>query len=666
MPTPPETDCRDTSYELHGDEIKDPYLWLEDENEAVREWIERQNGYADAHLRGETYESLRPRFEALADVAVYHPVVPRGGRYFQRVKGPDDERPALTVQEGIDTDRDVLFDPNAWAGECSLNWHVPSPAGELVACGIDEEGVEQYDIRVIEVATGDIVADLQKTGRTGPWTFAWAGEGFYYVATGEVGGGNQLEKEIRRHEIGGVDRLVADGIAETVWPLLEADQASETLVVVLSEMATSDEVYTLVDGDLRAAITGYDATFEPQLHDGVAYFETNYRAPFGRLLACPVERLREGGVNPAALREVVPEHDAPLESIATTADGLVAHHQPDARSRLSRYSYGGDRLGDLSLPEYVTVEGMEGNPDAGECFYRVEGFDQPPRIERADLTAGDTQILNAPDVDVPALRVAQEWFESTDGAEVPVFIVHRTGIERDGDTPTVLYGYGGFRANQTPVFNRFRLPFLVDGGVFSQVCARGGKEFGEAWHETGKGTKKQHTFDDVIGAAEHLIKRGYTSAERLGVWGRSNGGLTVGAVVTQRPDLFVAGVATVPLLDMLRFHEFLLGSSWTTEYGSPDEAAAYETLREYSPYHNIEERRYPAMLFETASGDTRVHPAHARKMAARMQAEGEGGPILLRTREATGHGVGKPASMELDEELEKWAFLYEFLDVEPE
>ncbi|MEF8758065.1 MAG: prolyl oligopeptidase family serine peptidase, partial [Halobacteriales archaeon] len=431
--------------------------------------------------------------------------------------------------------------------------------------------------------------------------------------------------------------------------------------------------------------TGHDAPFQVSLHRGTVYLKTEYDAPSGQVLGCSLNEFRtagegDGELDPDDLDVIVPEREGTLESIALAADRLVAHHQRDATSRLRRYDLDGDDVAEtegpegpdtddpdpIDLPDNSTVAGLTANPDVPEAFYLVQSFDRPPSVVRADLGDGTTPVLDRVDVDVPDdLVVSQEWFESTDGAEVPVFVVHRQGIDRDGDNPAVLYGYGGFRNSVTPVFRRFYLPFLADGGVYAQVCARGGREFGEAWHVQGMLEHKQHTFDDFLGAAEHLVDRGYTRPDRLAVAGGSNGGLSVGAVVTQRPDLFGAAFCAVPLLDMLRFHEFLLGESWTTEYGSPEDPAAYEWLKAYSPYHNVDPgREYPPILFKTAVGDTRVHPSHARKMTARMQTEADGGPFLLRTMTDTGHGLGKPTSMIVREQLDQWTFLYENLDVD--
>jgi prolyl oligopeptidase len=711
MNAPPETEARPVTDEYHGEEITDPYRWLEDDTDAVREWVDAQNEYADAHLETDRREALRPRFERLADVTSYHPVVVRGGWYFQRIEGPEEDHPVLYVRDGLDGDRRVLVDPNEWADTRSLSWYVPSHDGDRVAYGVTEGGDEQYDVHVLDVATGDEIDVLPGVGRTNPGMFAWepGAEGFYYVATGSPEEGRQLEKELRRHAIDpagegtddgdggdgsddgdgtdgsddgdgtdgsdgshGSDTVLLEHDDPHVWPVLWTDRETGTLVLGLSEMSGGTDLYVaLEDGDFEPVLTGTDAPFQVGLHRGTVYLKTEYGAPRGQVLACSLDRFSDAGaaqgeLDPDSLDVVVPEREGTLESIALAEDAIVAHHQRDATSQLRRYGLDGAGPESIDVPDNVTVAGLTANRDGAEAFYLVESFDRPPAVVRADLAEGTTVVRDQVEVDVPDdLVVRQEWFESTDGAEVPVFVVHREGIDRDGDDPAVLYGYGGFRNSLTPTFGRFRLPFLADGGVYAQVCARGGREFGEEWHEQGMLEHKQHTFDDFVGAAEHLVDRGYTRPDRLAVAGGSNGGLSVGAVVTQRPDLFGAAFCAVPLLDMLRFHEFLLGESWTTEYGSPGDPAAYEWLKAYSPYHNVEPgRRYPPVLFKTAVGDSRVHPSHARKMTARMQTEAEGGPFLLRTMTDTGHGLGKPTSMIVREQLDQWTFLYDHLAIE--
>jgi len=464
---------------------------------------------------------------------------------------------------------------------------------------------------------------------------------------------------------------------------------SGLLAVAFSEMVGGTEWYVRVDGELRPVLTDTDAETSVRFHDGTAFVSTDHGAPRRRLLACSVERFREGDLSFEECREVLPGGEGTIQSVVPTPERLLVHRQRDAHSRLSVHDRDGTRLSEVSLPSYCSVTWVSGNRDAPEAFFGLTGFDRPPAVRELDLAdapevGGDEAVGSERDedgdapelsstaidsVDIPVpddLVVEQRFVDSTDGAEVPVFVCYREDVDVDGPRPTQLYGYGGFRNSITPSFGRFRLPFLADGGAFAAVCARGGYEYGEPWHEAGMLADKQHTFDDFVAAGEALCESGLTDTDRLAVAGGSNGGLSVGAVVTQRPDLWAAAQCAVPLLDMLRFHRFLLGESWTTEYGHPEEPEAFEYLRAYSPYHNVDpDATHPPMYFTTAASDTRVHPSHARKMTARLQNEADGGPFLLRTKSETGHGVGKPASMIVDEQTDSWAFCYEQLGVEP-
>jgi len=667
---PPETRREVVTETLHGEEIPDPYRWLEGDDDAVEEWTAAQNEYTDAHLDTATREHLRPDVEDLAEVASYESVVASGGRYFQRVEAAEDDHATLYVRDTPDGEGTVLVDPNEWdenqdpdAPTLSASWYVPSHDGEHVAYGVTEGGDEQYDVHVVTVPDGEEVLVLEDCGRVNPGLLAWDADsaGLYYVATGGAESGAQMDKELRHRRFDGGEETLLEHDDQHVWPTVSVDDESGTVAVGFQEMVGGTDWSVLVDGELRSVIESDAETFVSFQGD-TAFVQTDADAPNKRVLAVPTERFREGDLAFEDCETVLPEREAVLQSFGLTPEHLVAHYQADAHSRLSVYDHDGAHVRDLELPDYVSVSQLTANGDGEEVFFQVQSFDQPPTLFRADPATGDRTELAGVDVDVPDdLVVEQRFVDSTDGAEVPVFVCHREDVDLDGDNPALLYGYGGFRNSMTPTFGRFRLPFLADGGVYAQVCARGGTEYGEAWHENGMLADKQHTFDDFVAAGEFLCEVGYTNTDRLAVAGGSNGGLSVGAVVTQRPDLWGAALCAVPLLDMLRFHRFLLGESWTTEYGHPEDPDAFEYIREYSPYHNVGDAEHPPVLFTTAVGDTRVHPSHARKMAARMQAEADGGPFLLRTKTDTGHGVGKPTSMIVEEQVDEWTFLYDRL-----
>lgn len=673
MPTPPETARDDVVEILHDTRVPDPYRWLEADDDAVAEWERAQNKYTDSVVQTSQDGSLRERFDAVADHATYHLPVVAGGRYFQRIEAADADQPRLTVRERPDDDPRTLVDPTTLGETTALQWFVPAPDGERVLYGLTESGTEQYDLRVCSADDGSVVDRIDGVGRCADMMVVWDDDGFYYLRTGSAADGDQLEKAIRYHEVGGEDRQVTDDVPANRWPWIDVDDETGTVAVAMGELGTDVDLYALVDGDLIPVVTGVDATFDPLVHDGRVYLRTNHDADRFRVLGI------DAAAFPAAdgvedFETVIPAGEDVLLDLAPAGDGLAVHRLRDAISVVSVHDADGSERYELSLPEYAGIprDAFDGSSDTDELLFRLSGFDRPTSVVHADVGEGagpdDWAVQQTPELprevdprtDLP-LTVDRLWVASDDGTEVPVSVVHRADIDPD-DAPTVLYGYGGFRIPVLPELDPYRLPFLADGGVFAVAGLRGGLEFGESWHSAGAGEQKQNTFTDFEAAAEALVDHGYTTPDRLAAWGGSNGGLTVGAALTRRPELFGAAVCAVPLLDMLRFHRFLLGEAWTGEYGSPEDPEAFEWLREYSPYHNVDAAAYPATLFVTAAGDTRVHPAHARKMTARVQAATTGdAPVCFRSYEQSGHGVGTPTSLEVEQELDKYAFVYRAL-----
>lgn len=677
---PPESEQRPVREERHGEEIVDPYRWLEEDTEEVQAWVDAQNEYVDGVLDTDTRDALRPRFEDVARVTDYGAVTAAGGRYFQTIEDPEDDHGVLYVRDSFEEDPRPLVDPNTFEGEAaSMNWFTVGPDGDRVAYGYDEGGTEQYDVRVVDTTTGRWLDVVPEAGRVNPGGFAWTDDGFYSIRTGGPGDGEQLQKALYSHTHGDQpadDERITDAFSEHAWPELAYHEETDTILAAVHEGTTHTDLYRVdpaAEEPLIPLLTGYDATFGPHIADdqGVVHFRTNYEADFSRVLSADIETLAEGeDLELESFTETVPETDAVLQDITvagtqSAGDGetvaknrLVANHLRDASSELSVWE-DGDRTERLPSPEFCTIDGVDIDDDGEELFYVVHDFEEPDRLTRYWLGDGGVETLGQADIDLGVdIVVTQEFFQSEDGTAVPAFIVHRDGFEPDGEAPTVLYGYGGFRIPQTPSFWRFAGPFLDAGGVFAVANLRGGTEYGEPWHEAGMCENKQNVFDDFYAVAEGLIEAGYTNTDHLGAYGGSNGGLLTGAALTQRPDLWAGILCTVPLLDMLRFHCFLLGESWTIEYGSPEDPAAFEYIREYSPYHNVETREYPATLFKTAAGDTRVHPSHARKMTALVQQHQTGEEqIALRTETDTGHGVGKSTETIVEEQVDQWTWL---------
>jgi prolyl oligopeptidase len=693
--TPPDTERCPVTETHHGEEITDPYRWLEADDEEVDSWTDDQSAYAESVLDTPARDALRDRFADLARVTDYQSVRPAGDYYLQRVEAPDEDHSVVYVRETPTGEGQVVVDPNELSddGTVSADWIEPSPDGGYLAYGVAEGGDEQYDIEIVTLPEGTPVETIVGTGRGGDGSLAWTDEGFYYGRTGSVDESGQLDREVRFHAVappsqGGDpktvspddDRLVVDDFDEQTIPRLVTDD--DDLVIEYSYGWERSDVYFRHDGGLVPVVEGHDEGFSPTLLDGTCYLLTTHGAPRSRLLACALDRVvAEGPLDPAEMRVVVPESEAVLRSVTAADDDLLVHRHRDAVSELALYADGGSHLGDLPVPEQSSVVGVHADDAGREAFFGAQSFTDPTRVFRVDLDAVRTDravgteddeetvtVLDSVDVAVDAdLTVTREWVTSTDGSEVPAFVVHRSDLDSAGDAPTVLYGYGGFRINLTPWFDRFCVPFLEAGGVFVAACLRGGSEFGEAWHDAGRRDRKTQTFADAEAVAEALIDRGYTRPERLAVRGGSNGGLLVTALLARRPDLFGAAVAQVPLTDMLRFHELLIGKLWTREYGDPEVAEEFAWLREYSPYHTVEAGAYPPTMLTTGAGDSRVHPGHARKFTARLQERQQGdAPVILRSEDDVGHGLGKPTRMLVEEQADVWGFLCSHLGVDPD
>ncbi|WP_135301945.1 prolyl oligopeptidase family serine peptidase [Haloarcula amylovorans] len=675
MQRPPSTDRDPVTDTLHGTTITDPYRWLEADDDAVAEWENAQNAYTDDIVATPQRDSLHTRLSAVADHASYQVPVAAGGRYFQRIEAADADQPRLTVRKNCDDDPRTLVDPAALGETTALQWFVPSSDGECVVYGLTEAGTEQYDLRVCRASDGTVVDEIADVGRCGDMMVAWKDSGFYHLRTGSADEGGQLEKALWFHEVGGESWEVTDDIPTTHWPWVYVERETGVTVVAMGELGADVNLYALVDSELAPVLTDGDATFHPLVHDGRVYLRTNHDAPRFRVLAIDAADFADAD-GLSDFETVVPESEDVVADIAPAGDGLGVHRLRNASSVVSVHDGDGRERYELDFPKYAGIprDSFSGSRNTAELLFALEGFDRPTSVIHADVgtDAGpdDWQVQQSPDLPDNLdphgeldLTTDRLWVESADGTSVPVYVVHRSDVDPE-DAPTVLYGYGGFRIPLLPNLDPYRLPFLADGGVFALACLRGGLEFGEAWHEAGSCDRKENTFADFEAAAEALVDRGYTTSERLAAWGGSNGGLTVGAALTRRPELFGAVVCTVPLLDMLRFHQLLLGEAWTGEYGSPEDAAAFDRLRSYSPYHSVAAVEYPATLFVTAAGDTRVHPAHARKMTARVQAKTTGdAPICYRSYDESGHGVGTPTSLEVTQELDKWAFVYRTLNV---
>jgi prolyl oligopeptidase len=677
---PVPTRRTETADTIHGVRFADPYRWLEDgESPEVRAWSAAQTEHTERLLASRPgYLAIRGRIESLLRIGTVEPpqvVGPVEGarRYVYRRQGPDQDQPVLYVREaGVDR---VLVDPNTRSrdGTVSLDWWTPSRDGRLLAYGLSEGGNEDSTLRILEIDTGRELPATEVIPRARYASVAWLpdGSGFFYSRYPEKGSVPPGEEHYRRlifeHRLGRPateDPVVfGDGRALTDVPSIDLSPDGRWLVATVHLGWSRRELY-LKDREagpdapwFPLAVPAEDAVYDAAVLDDQLLVRTNEGAPTYRLFRVdPREPER------ARWREILPAGREVLASATSVGGELFAIYIEDASSVVRRFAADGTPLGAVPLPMLGTVQAVLGAWNGREAFFDFTSFVVPARVYRVDLDTGATSVWAEvkPPIDPDAFVVEQERTVSRDGTPISMFITHRRGVPRDGAAPTVLTGYGGFNICQMPAWSGARYALLEQGGVTVLANLRGGGEYGEAWHRAGMLANKQNVFDDAIAIAEHLIRRKVTSADRLAILGGSNGGLLVGAVITQRPELFRAAVCLVPLLDMLRYHRFLIARLWVPEYGSAEDPAQLEWLRAYSPYHHVSEgTKYPAVLFATAEGDTRVDPLHARKMAAAMQwAAGGGRPILLRIEGQAGHGAGKPISKKIAEAALIYAFLF--------
>ncbi|MGH7631667.1 MAG: prolyl oligopeptidase family serine peptidase [Gemmatimonadales bacterium] len=669
---PPATRREDVVEELHGEHIADPYRWLEDgESEETRAWTEAQNALTQAYLAGSpSRDATRARLDELLAIGALGTPTPARGRYFYQRRDGRQNQPVLNVRDGVHGADRVLLDPNGLnaEGTTALDWWHPSDDGALLAYGLSDDGSEESVLHVMDVATGRPLAD--RIPHTRAADIAWLPDatGFYYTrfpAPGTVPEGEEhYHRAVRFHRLGSDpsdDQLIFQPAAKEFWPGVSISPDGRWLLISVSRTFEQTDLWLQ---DLRAgtppAAVARDlpALFDGGVLDGVVYVRTNLRAPTYGLYRLDAER-----PNLDELGELVPPRpDAVLDGASIAGDHLLLTYLERATSRLRIARRDGTGVREHPLPGLGSIFGIGAEWDGDELFYGFSSFTVPPSVYRIELRTGEEALWERVDADVrpERLEVRQVEYASRDGTPITMFVVQPRGVALDGGNPTYLTGYGGFNISMAPGFSRSLILWLEQGGVVAIPNLRGGGEYGESWHQAGMLGNKQNTFDDFIAAAEWLIASGYTRPERLAVAGGSNGGLLMGAVLTQRPDLFRAVVVQVPLLDMLRYHRFLIARLWIPEYGSPDDPEQFRWLRAYSPYHHVRDGvPYPAVLLATAESDTRVDPMHARKMTARLQAATSADrPVLLRLEMRAGHGAGKPLSKVLDELTDTWTFVF--------
>ena len=673
--TYPETRRTDLTEQQFGTAVADPYRWLENDvrtDAEVRAWVEEQNKVTDSYLDAlPGRDALKARMTQLYDYE--RTGVPRkeGNRYFyQRNDGLQNQSP-LYVRDGANGEPRLLIDPNSWAadGATALAEWAPSEDGKYLAYAVQDGGTDWRTVRVLDVATGKVLGDEVKWVKFSGLSWAKDGSGFVYSRFDEPAAGQTFQslnqnQRVYFHKIGtpqAQDRLLyATPSKPELNHIGQVSDDGSTLVITSSSGTDDRYEVTLLDWQKRGAkprvlIPGFVNNYSYVGNRGSTYyFITNDNAPRLKVVAIDTMAAKPNRTT------VIAEDAATLDGASLVGGKLIASYLKDASTEVRVHSLAGKRERVIELPGIGTAGGFGGDFDEKETFFSFTSFNRPTTIYRYDVASGEATAWATPKVafNPDDYSVEQRFFASKDGTRVPMFVVRKKTTT--GPAPTLLYGYGGFNVSLTPGFSPTRLAWLDAGGIWVQANIRGGGEYGKAWHDAGRLANKQNVFDDFIGAGEYLIANGITPKDGLAIQGGSNGGLLVGAVVNQRPDLFAAGNAAVGVMDMLRFDRFTAGRYWVDDYGYPNKDADFRTLLAYSPYHNIKGGRdYPAVLVTTADTDDRVVPGHSFKYIAMLQNTPNVGsePHLIRIETRAGHGSGKPTDKIIEEAADVYAFL---------
>ena len=679
----PKTPVDDIVDILHGVAVPDPYRWLEDgDSEQTRAWVAAQNRFTRSVLDALPQRAtVHARLDTLLTTGSVGAPVVRGNCYFYQRRDGRLDQPVLVLREGESGDERVLLDPNTFSssGIVALDWWYPSRDGRLLAYGTSEGGTELSTLRVLDVVTGEH-READEIPYTRAASVAWLPDstGFYYTRYPEPGTVPAGEEVYHRHVFFHLlsrswredPEVFGAGRAREDWPHVELSRSGRWLSIEVQQGWVRSDLFLL---DRQREDAGFVAIHEGKESLAHAVFagdrllvHTNDGAPNFALYDVDLDHAERSN-----WVLVLPERsDRVLDAVHGAAGVLLAHELHNASSELRLYDLDGAQLREVQLPSIGTLTGVDGEWDGDRLAIGFTSFAEPPTAYVVEPATGHAQLLARgelpPGYDASRYQVRQDWYMSRDGTRVSMFLIHRRDMPLDTPRPTLLTGYGGFSVSRTPMFVA-ALPMWLDaGGVYALPNLRGGGEYGEAWHRAGMLGNKQNVFDDFIAAAEWLIAQRITTSDRLAISGGSNGGLLVGAALTQRPDLFKAVICQVPLLDMLRYQHLRIARLWIPEYGSAEDPVQFEWLYRYSPYHHVTSgTTYPATFLLTAEGDSRVDPMHARKMAALLQAASAGeAPILLRVETSAGHGQGKPRSKQLEEATDIWSFLFAQLRVE--
>ena len=682
---PPLTKSIDHVDEYHGVKVPDPYRWLEDDvrtSKEVADWVTAQNEVTFTFLESiPQRKDIQRRLTELWNFERVSPPSQSGGRYFYSKNDGLQNQSVLYVLDSLTAVPRVLIDPNSWSkdGTVALGTVKISPDGRYAAFGRQEAGSDWSNFQILEVEDGKLLVDELKWIKFSSPEWTPDGNGFFYSRFPEPEEGQafqnlNLNQQVYFHRVGTVqsdDVLVYHRPDHPDWTF-HSTVSEDGRYLILTIMVGTDDRYRVYYKDLSqplglplALIDNFDYEYSFLGNDGpVFYFRTTLKAPKKRIIAIDTRK-----PSPENYREILAEQPEVMENVSLIANQFLVETLKDAKTEVNLYGLDGRKIRHLDLPGIGTASGFSGKRSDTETFYAFSSFNTPASIFRYDLLTGESQLWKAPTTLVKPddYAVEQVFYKSQDGTKVPMFLAYKKGMKRDGTNPTLLYGYGGFNISLTPTFSVSRLQWMEMGGIFALANLRGGGEYGEDWHKAGTKLNKQNVFNDFISAAEYLIAEKYTRSDKLAIQGGSNGGLLVGACLTQRPDLFGACLPAVGVMDMLRFQKFTAGRYWVDDFGSSDNADEFPALLKYSPYHNCKPGvKYPPTMITTADTDDRVVPGHSFKFAAALQAAQAGDkPILIRIETRAGHGAGKPTAKIIEETADQWAFLVKTLGFEP-
>ena len=679
----PPTRKGDADDDYHGVKVPDPYRWLEDGNsEETKQWIEAQNKVTFAYLESiPARERIKERLTKLWDYEKFGVPFKEGGRYFYSHNAGLQNQYVFYVADSLDAKPRVLLDPNALSpdGTIALTGTGMSNDGKFLAYALSSGGSDWQEWKVREVATGNDLPDHIQWAKFSGASWTHDHEGFFYARFPEPKTGEELQGANYFHKIyyhrmraqQADDVLIYERPDHKDWYLGAGVTEDGRYLIIYASQGTEPKnriFYKDLKDPQNPALSAGESPVVELLNEADAeygiigndgptfFFVTDKDAPRRRVIAIDTRQPEREN-----WREVIPQAAETLEGVSLVGDRFIAQYLKDAHAQVKVFALDGQFEREVELPGVGSAWGFGGKRTDKETFYMFTSFTAPGTIYRYDVTTGKSAVFRQPKVafNPNDYETKQVFYHSKDGTRMPMFIVHKKGLKLNGKNPTHLTGYGGFRISITPGFSPENIVWLEMGGVLAVPNLRGGGEYGEEWHNAGRKANKQNVFDDFIAAAEWLIKNKYTSSAKLAISGGSNGGLLVGACLTQRPDLFAAVLPAVGVLDMLRFHKFTVGWGWVSDYGSPDDPEDFKVLYAYSPLHNLKPgTKYPATLITTGDHDDRVAPAHSFKFAAALQAaQGGGKPVLIRIETRAGHGAGKPTAKIIEEIADKWAFV---------